>query len=213
MQHMPHHNTKIRTVLGLVALLLSGLLLSACETTPIAPIEAPNIDEKPEYHIGPGDGLRIFVWRNPELSSTVSVRPDGQFSTPLVEDMQAAGKTPTALARDVEKTLAKYVKSPVVTIIMTGFVGPFSDQVRVVGEAAQPQALSYRENMTLLDLMITVGGLTDFADGNKASIIRNIEDEQKQFTVRIKDLIKKGDISANVDIFPGDILIIPEALF
>lgn len=196
-----------------LVLALTGVFLAACETAPTLPIEAPDVDEKPEYRIGPGDGLRIFVWRNPELSTSVSVRPDGQFSTPLVEDMQAAGKTPTALARDIEKTLAKYVKSPVVTVIMTGFGGPYSDQVRVVGEAARPQALSYREHMTLLDVMISVGGLTDFADGNKASIVRNINDEQKQFTVRIKDLIKNGDISANVDVFPGDILIIPEALF
>lgn len=128
----------------------------------------------PLYRIGPGDNVRIFVWRNADLSNSVPVRPDGKITTPLVEDLQAAGKTPTELARDVEAVLSTYIKSPVVTIIVTGFSGPFSDQIRVLGEASQPRALAYQENMTLLDVMIQVGGLTDFADGNSAVLVRRV---------------------------------------
>jgi len=142
------------------------------------------------------------------------VRPDGKISTPLVDDMQAAGKTTGQLARDIENALAKYVQKPVVTVIVTKFVGLYSQQVRVIGEAAKPQALPYRENMTLLDVMIAVGGITDFADGNKASIRRQTADgKTQQFGVRLKDLVREGDLSANVPVRPGDILIIPQSLF
>ncbi len=167
----------------------------------------------PDYRIGPGDNIRIFVWRNPELSISLPVRPDGKISTPLVEDLQAASKTPTQLARDIEEVLSTYVKNPVVTVIVTGFSGPYSDQIRVLGEAAEPQALPYREEMSLLDVMISVGGLTNFADGNRAALVRMVDGEQKQFNVRLEDLVRKGDISANVKVLPGDILIIPEAFF
>ncbi len=168
---------------------------------------------EPNYRIGPGDGVQIFVWRNPELSMTISVRPDGKISTPLVEDLQAASKTPTQLARDIEEVLGVYVKSPVVTIIVTGFNGPFSDQIRVLGEASRPTGLPYKENMSLLDVMISVGGLTEFADGNNAVLVRMVDGEQKEYSVRLSDLIKDGDISANANVYPGDVLIIPEALF
>ena len=164
------------------------------------------------YVIGPGDGLNINVWRNPELSMSVTVRPDGKVSAPLVEELQAQGKTPVELARDVEKRLATYVRDPVVTVLVSGFVGPYSEQIRVVGEASKPQALPYKQKMTVLDVMIAVGGLTDFADGNSAIIMRGA-DGNKRYSVRLKDLVKRGDVSANVEMRPGDILIIPQSLF
>lgn len=166
-----------------------------------------------DYLIGPGDSLQVFVWRNPELSATVPVRPDGKITTPLVEDVVASGKTSTQLAREMEQRLALYVKSPVVTVTVTKFVGRFSEQIRVVGEAAKPQSLAYRENMTLLDVLIDVGGLTEFANGNKARIIRVKNGKQRQFIVRLDDLLKQGDITANISMEPGDILIIPESWF
>lgn len=198
-------------------LLTSLVLLAACSTDGDHPelnasAEVNNV-ASPLYRIGPGDNVRIFVWRNAELSNSVPVRPDGKITTPLVEDLQAAGKTPTELARDVEEVLSTYVKAPVVTIIVTGFSGPFSDQIRVLGEASQPRALNYQEDMTLLDLMIQVGGLTAFADGNNAVLVRQEEGGEKQYVVRLEDLIKRGDIKANAKILPGDVLIIPEALF
>jgi polysaccharide export outer membrane protein len=143
---------------------------------------------------------------------SVPVRPDGKIAAPLIEDLPALGKDPTTLARDVEKALAKFIRDPVVTVIVTQFVGPYSEQIRVVGEAAKPQVLSYRQKMTLLDVMIAVGGVTDFADGNGATILRSAEGN-KQYSVRIKDLIKRGDVSANVEMKPGDILIIPRSWF
>ncbi len=153
------------------------------------------------------------VWRNPELTSTVPVRPDGRISVPLVEDMPAVGKTPTVLARDIEQVLKQYVQEPIVNVIVTGFVGPFGQQVRVVGEAAKPQAISFRANMSLLDVMIDVGGLTRFAAGNRAVIVRKVDGESRERRVRLDDLIKDGDISANVKMLPGDILIIPQSYF
>lgn len=165
------------------------------------------------YIIGPGDSLNIQVWRNPEVSSSIPVRPDGRISTPLVEDLPAANKTPSQLARDIEKALAKFIQDPIVTVIVTGFSGPYNHQVRVIGQAAKPQALQYREKMSLMDVMIAVGGITDFAAGNKASIVRVVDGKQQQFGVRLESLIRDGDISANVDILPGDVLIIPESFF
>jgi polysaccharide export outer membrane protein len=155
----------------------------------------------------------VFVWGNPELSVSVPVRPDGRINTPLVEDMEAAGKDPTELAGDMEEALEQYVQSPIVTIMVNGFVGEFDEQIRVVGEAAQPQALQYRDNLSLLDVMIEVGGLTEFAAGNRAKLIREVRGKQRQRTVRLDDLVREGDISANVKMRPGDILIIPEAWF
>ena len=166
-----------------------------------------------EYIIGPGDSLSIFVWRNPELSRSVTVRPDGKISAPLVEDLVANGKTSTALAREIESVLETYVRDPLVTVIVGGFSGVFDTQVRVVGEAVQPRAIPYQANMTLLDLMISVGGLTDFAAGNNARLVRKVDGQQEAMLVRIEDLLKAGDITANVNIAPGDILIIPEAWF
>ncbi len=190
------------------------LALGACTVTPDLPqaTSAPPT-ETPLYRIGPGDMLKVFVWRNLDLSETVPVRPDGRVSTPLLEDIVAVNKTPTALAREIEKKLAKFIQDPLVTVIVTQFVGPFSQQVRVVGEAAEPKAIPYRANMTALDVMIEVGGLTKFAAGNKATIVRASNGGQEQFNVRLDDLIKDGDISANVALYPGDILIIPESFF
>jgi polysaccharide biosynthesis/export protein len=165
------------------------------------------------YLIGPGDNLSVFVWGNQDLSATVPVRPDGMITTPLVEDVEASGKTPTQLARIMEKRLSRYVKNPVVTVTVTDFVGRYDDQVRVIGEASKPQALRYRENMTVLDVLIAVGGLTEYAAGNRAIITRNIDGKEEQIQVRLHDLIKKGDISANIQMWPGDILIIPESWF
>lgn len=156
--------------------------------------------------------MNIVVWRNPELSTTVPVRPDGKIAAPLVDELVAQGKTSNEVAREVEKVLGKYVRDPVVTVLVTGFVGPYSEQIRVVGEAAKPQALPFKQKMSLLDVMIAVGGLTDFAAGNRATIIRSAEGN-KQYSVRLQDLIKRGDVSANVEMRPGDILIIPQSYF
>ena len=188
------------------------LALAACGTTH-APLGKPGPRVEVPYLVGPGDTLNVVVWRSPELSVTVPVRPDGKITTPLVEDLQASGKTTTQIARQVEQVLARFVQNPVVTVIVTSFAGPYSQQVRVIGEAARPQALAYRENMTLLDVMIAVGGITDFAAGNRASILRNEGGKSTQFGVRLTDLIRQGDLSANVDMRPGDVLIIPQSYF
>jgi polysaccharide export outer membrane protein len=154
----------------------------------------------------------VIVWRNPELSMSLPVRPDGKITTPLVDDLVALNKTPTELERDLEKALVKFIRDPVVTVVVTAFAGPPSEQIRVIGEATRPQILAYRQNMTVLDVMIAVGGLTDFADGNGARIFRPAEGN-KLYSVRLRDLVKRGDIGANVDMRPGDILIIPQSWF
>jgi polysaccharide export outer membrane protein len=187
-------------------------LVAACSTTDLPPAPAQAATADYNYIIGAGDNVNIVVWRNPELSGSYPVRPDGKISAPLVEELVAQGKTSVELARDIEKKLSTYVRDPVVTVIVTGFVGPYSEQIRVVGEAARPLFLPYKQKMTLLDVMIAVGGLTDFADGNRA-IIQRTSDGNKQYAVRLKDLIKRGDLSANVEMRPGDILIIPQGLF
>jgi len=169
--------------------------------------------EAPPYLIGPGDNLQIFVWRNPELTVTVPVRPDGRVSVPLIEDIEVSHKTPTQLARDIEKQLKVFIQDPIVTVIVTGFIGPYSEQVRVIGEAARPQALPYREQMSVLDVMIAVGGLTQFAAGNRAVLVRKIEGEDKTYGLNLDKLLKYGDLSQNVQMLPGDVLIVPQAWF
>jgi polysaccharide export outer membrane protein len=166
-----------------------------------------------QYLIGPGDTLTIFVWRNPEVSGQFVVRPDGKVTTSLVEDIDVAGKTPSMLAREIEEQLSTYINNPRVTVSVNSFSGPLSEQVRVIGEATNPSAVNYTEHMTLLDLMIAVGGLTEFANGNGAKLVRVIDGQQKTYTLNIDDLIRSGDIKENVDILPGDIVIIPEAWF
>jgi polysaccharide export outer membrane protein len=206
----------VRVRVGLVPACIAGvatvLMLGGCATSkyPPAPREAATADY--EYVIGPLDTVNIIVWRNPELSLNVPVRPDGRVTAPLVDDMPAQGKTPSALARDLEKALAKYIRDPVVTVVVTTFVGPSSEQIRVIGEAAKPQVLPYRKNLTVLDVMIAVGGLTPFADGNGATIARGAEGG-KSYSVRLSDLVIRGDISANVEMRPGDILVIPQSWF
>ena len=170
-------------------------------------------EESSEYMVGPGDSLQIFVWDHADLSTAVQVRPDGKISTPLVEDLQAAGRTPTLLARDIEAVLKEYIRTPVVTVIMQGFVGDGSQQIRVVGQAVAPRALQYREGMTVLDVMIEVGGLAEFAAGNRAKIIRQSAGGEIQIKVRLDDLINDGDISENIRMRPGDVLIIPQSFF
>ncbi|MEM7610321.1 MAG: XrtA/PEP-CTERM system exopolysaccharide export protein [Pseudomonadota bacterium] len=189
----------------------SGTSLPAAVPTPQG--QAPTEDALSKYRIGPGDQLEVFVWRNPEISATVPVRPDGKISTPLVEDMVAVGKTPSELARDIEKVLTTYIKSPSVNVIVTDFQGVFEGQVRVVGQAANPQAIPYREGMTILDVMIAVGGLGEFAAGNRAKLVRNVDGQTEEYRVRLNDLLNKGRIDQNVAIRPGDVIIIPEALF
>jgi polysaccharide export outer membrane protein len=168
--------------------------------------------ESPLYIIGPGDTVNVFIWGNAELSASTPVRPDGRITTPLIEDVQASGNTSTQLARIMEKKLEKYIKNPVVTVTVGGFVGRFSEQIRVLGEAAQPQSIPFTEQMTVLDVVIAVGGLTEFAAGNKTTLVRTVDGKQEQYIVRLDDL-KAGDISANVDMMPGDVLILPEAWF
>lgn len=202
--------------------LILGLFLiipmSACsgpsgELKPAPPVASLPGDEIPYYVIGPLDNLEIFVWGNPELSSSAQVRPDGRVTLPIVEDLPASGKTPTELARDVEAALGKFVVDPIVSVSVSGFVGPFETQVRIVGEATEPQAIAYRANMTILDVMIAVQGLTEFADANRTTLVRLEEGEQIAYRVRLGDLLNDGDITANVSVLPGDIIIIPETWF
>ena len=167
----------------------------------------------PDYLIGPGDALEVFVWRAPELSTKITVRPDGRISTPLVEDMVAAGKTPTQLAKDLENTLSQYVKAPQVSVIVSNFTSTFDQQVRVLGEAQKPLALPYQAGMTVLDVMVAVGGLTPYAAGNKAVLIRGTGEDRQSYRLRLDDLLRKGNISANVPVLPGDVILIPESLF
>ncbi|HQN42203.1 MAG TPA: polysaccharide export protein [Pseudomonadales bacterium] len=192
-----------------------GTLNSGQQTLPPATLHPSfNADRADyDYLIGPGDSLQIFVWNNPEVSMSVTVRPDGKISTPLMEDLPVTGKTPTQMARQVEVALAKYVKDPIVTIMVGGFNGPYSEQIRIIGQAARPQSLPYKQHMTLLDVMIAVGGVTDFADANRVQLARIVNGQQEVYRVRLDDLVNGGDISANVDMRPGDILIIPEAWF
>ena len=202
-----------RIILGV---LVSVAMLGGCASKspyPELPTATGDARYSTKYKIAPGDSVEIFVWRNPDVSTSVPIRPDGFLTAPLLEDIPAAGKTPTELARDLEKELSIYLRDPLVTVIVNGFVGAFNEQIRVVGEASDPRALLYNDSMTVLDVMIQVGGLTDFADGNKTTIIRMENGQQKQFNVRLEDLIKDGDITANVDMRPGDIMIIPEAWF
>lgn len=211
---------KLSRQLTVLILITSLTLLVACgksETMPIqseADISGGGADAtSPLYVIGPGDSLHVFVWGDNELSTEVVVRPDGLITTPLVEDLPASGKTPTELARTLEERLSRFVKNPKVTVSVTNFVGRYTEQVRVVGQAAQPQSLPYRDGMTLLDVIISVGGLTEFAAGNKATIVRKINGKTQQYRVRLDDLIRDGDISANTRMMPGDVLIIPETWF
>ena len=165
------------------------------------------------YRIGPGDVLNVFVWHNTDLSAQMPVRPDGRISLPLIGDIVAAGTTPTDLAAQIQDKLKAYVKDPLVTVIPTQFVGLFTRQVRVIGEAVQPRAIPYSASMTALDVMIAVGGLTKYADGNRAVLVRAIDGKQQSYQVHLDSLVRDGDVSQNVALQPGDILIIPQRFF
>jgi len=203
--------------LKVVTILVLAYVISACSslTLPQATVHQSNTVDISTYKylIGPGDVVNIFVWRHPEVSGTFVVRPDGMITTSLVEDIPVSGKTPTELARSIEEILATYLRDPTVTVTVNNFVGPFSEQIRVIGEAAEPKSINYTQQMTLLDVMIQVGGLTEFADGNDALLVRVENGIQKQYEIYIEDLIKNGEISANVDVLPGDIIVIPETWF
>lgn len=198
---------------------LATFLLALCvnfgaraETPPTSQPPPPAQESENQYLIGVGDTLQIFVWRNPELSATVPVRPDGKISTPLVENVEAVGKTPSQLAREMESVLAEYVRSPKVNIIVTQPVSSFS-QVRVVGQVAKPQSMPYREGMTVLDVVLSVGGIGEFAAGNRAKIVRMENGKQKEIRVKLSDLVNKGDLKQNVAMQPGDLLVVPQSMF
>ncbi len=201
-------------VCGIVGTLLLALV-SGCQTSSIKDAPAALLDDEAnyEYVVGSGDSLSIFVWGYEDLSVTVPVRPDGRITTRLVEDMQASGKTPSQLARDIEKVYKQFVKQPTVSITVSGFVGSPSQQIRVVGGGSSLKTIPYKSGMTLLDLMIEVGGLSEFASGNRSVLVRTVETERVSYKVRISDLLMRGDISANVPLYPGDIILIPESRF
>ena len=214
----------IRKHIACAGVVLSVAALAGCSNTPTYP-PAPVFADPPvpvdarisgwNYLLGPGDTVSVFVWRNPEVSGSFPIRPDGKMTMNLIEDLQAAGKTPTQLARDIEKALSKYIQEPIATVIVAGGIGPYNQQIRVLGEANTPQAMAYREGMSLVDVMIAVGGLSDFADGNKAYISRIVKEDgtRVQLGVRLEDLIRGGDSTAAVEIRPGDVLVIPESWF
>ncbi len=210
------HSSKILLGVSLIAVALTG-----CAGGPSGP-QLPSASfvggqEGPgeEYIIGPLDQLTIFVWRNPELGAKVQVRPDGRITTPLISDMPAVGKTPTMLAQDLKMQLSEYIRDPLVSVIVDNFSGTFSQQIRIVGATAKPASIPYRANMTLLDAMISVGGLSEFAAGNKARLVRQDRNtgRQREYAVRLGDLLKRGDSRANVRLEPGDVIIIPESMF
>ena len=212
---LPVRGLAVRCVTLFAGLAVSAAGLVGCASRsggshPPAPTNAVAPDHR--YKVGPLDVLNILVWRNPELSSQVTVRPDGRISVPLMEDLLAAGRNPSELAREIERGLSRVIREPSVTVVVSGFTGVFADQIRIVGEATRPQAIAYRQNMTVLDVMIQAGGLTDFADGNAAVLVRGSEGG-KQYSVRLKDLLRRGDISANAAILPGDVIIVPQAWF
>ena len=190
-------------------------LVSICTLAagPAAAQPAAPPTETSKYLIGPGDMLQVSVWHNPELSTQVPVRPDGRISTPLVTDVVAAGRTPEELGHDIEARLKKYVSDPLVTVIVSNFVGPYSQQVRIVGEATTPKSLPYLSHMSVLDAMIAVGGLTSYASGNRAKLVRKVNGKETETTLRLSDLLKSGDLSANTELQPGDIIIIPQSFF
>lgn len=204
-----------------LVLMLPAAVLGGCSSTgggpqlPSASFVSSEEGPGEEYIIGPLDELTVFVWRNPELGAKVQVRPDGRITTPLITDMPAVGKTPTMLSEDIKLQLSQYIKDPIVSVIVNNFAGTFSQQVRIVGATEKPASIPYRANMTLLDAMISVGGLSEFAAGNKARLVRfdKATGKQAEYALRIGDLLKKGESKANVRLEPGDVIIIPESMF
>lgn len=215
-----NRNHQIIKKICLAVSMVSILALGACANNrsgqlPAATFVAPAEGPGPDYVIGPLDNLSIFVWRNPELSTTVRVRPDGRITVPLIEDLSATGQTPTQLSKAIEEKLKTYIQNPIVSVIVSDFNGPYSQQVRIVGQATKPSAIPYRANMTLLDAMIAVGGLTDYAAGNRSRLVRfdPKTGSQKEYDLKISRLLKDGDVKSNIRIEPGDVIIIPESFF
>lgn len=194
-----------------------SVTLSGCafwlDKAPVGPKAAEIYTGAPEYAIGPGDTLQVFVWRNAELSVTVPVRPDGRFSMPLLQDVQAAGKTPTQVSDEIKRGLTEFVRDPMVTVIVQTVTGVGQGKVSVIGEAALPKSVSFRAGLTLLDVMVEVGGLTQFANGNDARLVRVTNGKPKEYRIRVADLMRGGDTSANVELAPGDVIRIPERWF
>ncbi len=204
----------LRGKVSIVASVLALLGVSACGSRAPDQLAARAPSPSPSYLIGPGDVISIFVYQAPQLSvPSLPVRPDGRISMPLIPDIAAAGKTPTALAKDIEGKLKEYVKQPNVSVIVSGFVGPLDRQIRVIGEATEPLAIPYRDGITLLDVMIQTKGLTRYASGNSASIVRTAGGKRQTIKVRLSDLLRDGDIDQNVAMLPGDTLIIPQSWF
>jgi polysaccharide biosynthesis/export protein len=199
-------------LIKLAAYTLCAALAATLMSAPAAGAPTGAAAVGPDYRIGPGDSLQIYVWQNPDLSVTVPVRQDGRVSTPLVEDMLAAGKTPSELARDIEKVLSEYVRSPKVNVFVLIAVSALS-QVKVTGQVKTPEALPYHEGMTVLDAVLAVGGLTDFAAGNRARVVRTVDGKQQEIKIRLDRLLEKGDMSQNIALRPGDVLLIPQSRF
>lgn len=193
---------------GRFAVIACAMMVAACTSNLPAPPKT--LAWTPPYYIGAGDALNVFVWQNNDLSTKTVVRPDGRISLPLIHDIRAAGKTPRQLAREIQHRLKKFVTDPVVTVMVNSFVGESSEQIRVVGDAVKPQAIPYRKGMTALDAMIAVGGLSQFADGNRATLIRTVHGKEKSYGLHLGDLLQDGDMSANVPLEPGDVIIIPQ---
>ncbi|MBA2588387.1 MAG: polysaccharide biosynthesis/export family protein [Alphaproteobacteria bacterium] len=208
------HSFSFMRSLAMLALSAGLLSVVGCARGgPPAPPVSMTPAETATYIIGPGDALQISVWHNAELSTSVPVRPDGRISTPLANDVVAAGRTPEELGHDIEARLKKFVSDPTVTVIVSSFVGPYNQQVRIIGEAVTPKAIPFSAHMTVLDAMIAAGGLTPFASGNRTQLVRRIDGKETNTTVRVSDLLKSGDLSANTDLRPGDIIIIPQSFF
>jgi polysaccharide export outer membrane protein len=205
--------SKIARAISAAACLALALTTSVSSAAAQPASGAAATSDTQDYRIAPGDGLQVFVWRNPDLTVTVAVRPDGKISIPLVEDITAVGKTPTELARQIEARLTKYVTTPVVTVMVTAFAGSYDQEVRIVGEAVTPKAIPYKNHMTALDAMIEVGGLTHFAAGNSATLVRSSNGTETVSRLSLGDLLKNGDVKANVPLMPGDVIIIPQSYF
>jgi polysaccharide export outer membrane protein len=204
------HKKSVSILAGLLGVLAVALAFATNAQSPAA--QTAQAAQSPDYIIGPGDEVEVFVWRNADLSVTVPVRPDGKISTPLNEDMVAVGKTPSQLAHDIEKKLSDYVRSPHVNVIVTKPASVFS-QVKVIGQVARPQAIAYRDGMTVLDAVLAVGGLTEYAAGNRARIVRTVDGSERDIPVRLNKLVNGGDMSQNLALKPGDVLVVPESRF
>ncbi|USI72119.1 XrtA/PEP-CTERM system exopolysaccharide export protein [Sphingomonas morindae] len=209
--------TLARSAASALALPLALIGCATAKGPPLPPATFVSTQEAPgeEYAIGPLDQLSIFVWRNPELGAKVQVRPDGRITTPLIADLPALGKTPSQLAADIKARLSKYVNDPLVSVIVENFSGTYAQQVRIVGATEKPASLPYRANMTLLDAMIAVGGLSQYAAGDRAKLVRfnKVTGKQQEYPLQISKLLKRGDVAANVKLEPGDVIIIPESAF